>query len=123
MLLCANAKSESLEDTIKFLNYLFTYEEALATLADCRGVPSSTKGREVAEAKKLVNPLVTKCLKLALDNGSSVPFSAISDDSELATAGQDVIEMMLFGKLTPDTAADEMISRFNVRLAEMKAAS
>lgn len=120
-LFCVNAKSENIEETIKFLNYLFTDEEALTILADCRGVPSSTKGMEVAEAKGLVNPLVSKSLKLALENGSEIPYSPISDDSELAAAGEDVIEMLIFGKLTPEQAADEMISRFNVRLEEMKA--
>lgn len=118
---CVNAKSEDLEETVKFLNYLFTDEEALTILADCRGVPSSKKGLEVAEAKGLVNPLVAKSLRLALDNGSKLPYSYISDDSELYAAGEDVVEMLLFGKLTPEAAADEMISRYNVRLAEMKA--
>jgi oligogalacturonide transport system substrate-binding protein len=120
---CVNAKSENIEETIKFLNYLFTDEEALTILADCRGVPSSTKGREVAETKNLVNPLVAKCLDLALENSTKIPYSHISDDSELFTAGQDVIEMLLFGKLTPEQAADELISRYNVRLAEMKEAA
>ncbi len=116
-----NARSANIEETIKFLNYLFTDEQALKILKDTRGVPVSKKGIEVAEANKLVDPIITKCLKLGLDNSTSIPYCPISDDSEIKNAGQDVIEMMLFGKLTPNAAADEMISRYNVLLREMKA--
>lgn len=121
MLFCANANSQNIEETIKFLNFIFTDEEALKELKDCRGIPSSKKGFEVAEANKLIDPLIKKSLELALGNSSTVPYSAISDDSELATYGKDVIEMLLFNKLTPETAADELISRYEIRLAEMKA--
>lgn len=116
-----NAKSENIEEAIKFVNYMFTDDAAINTLKDCRGIPPSKKGLEVAEANKLIDPMVMKALKLAVDNGSSIPFSAISDDTELATSGQDVIEKLLFKKLTPEAAADELISAYTVRLGEMKA--
>lgn len=118
---CVNAKSENVEEAVKFVNYMFTDEEAIKILKDCRGIPSSKKAQEVAEANNLVNPLILKALKLGLDNETSIPYSSISDDAELYTIAQDVIEKLLFNKLTPETAADELISSYTTRLAEMKA--
>lgn len=122
MLLSVNAKSENIEATVSFLNSMFSDEESIKALKDCRGIPCSTKGLEIAETEKFVDPLVTKCLKLATDNSTNIPYKAINDDDELATAAEDVLEALTFGKLTPDAAADEIISRFNTRLADMKAA-
>jgi ABC-type sugar transport system, periplasmic component len=121
MLLAVNATSGHIEAAVKFLNYMFTDEEALKTLKDCRGTPSSAKGLEVADKEKFVDPLVLKALKLAVDNSTTIPYSAINDDTELKAAAEDVIEMITFNKITPEAAADEIISRMNTRLTEMKA--
>ena len=122
MHLCVYSQGENVDESVKLLNYMFTGEEAIKALGTCRGIPSSSKALEVAQVNKLIDPMVAKCLKLATDNASEIQFSPNDEDSELGMAAADVIEMMLFDKFTPNTAADELISRFNTRLAEMKAA-
>ncbi len=115
-----NKNSANVDIVLDFLNYMYTDDKAIETLADCRGVPSSNKGLEVAEAKGFVKPIVSKALELCVDNVTQIPFNSNSGDSEIIEAGQDVVEKLLFDKLTPESAADELISRYTTRLDEIK---
>lgn len=118
-LFSVNAKTKYANATEKFLNWLFTDEEAILTLKDSRGVPPTNKGMKLLSDNNLLDPLVTEATDIAMKwRGEKV--NALSENQELYNILIEMCEKVAFNKAAPDAAAKEMMQKYNDKLAELK---
>jgi oligogalacturonide transport system substrate-binding protein len=121
-LLSINAKSKNVEEAAKFVNWFFTDKDAIATLKDTRGVPSTTVAMKQLSESKLISPLVTKATeentKLA-----GLKVSPVSFDSQLLKIFTDLVDQVAYKKLTPEQAGQQLVKKYQEKLLELKAMS
>jgi len=119
-LLTINKNSKNIEEAAKFLNWFFNDPEAAKTLKDVRGVPPTEAARKILVDNNLLDPVLND----ATTNATKMmgkPENGISQNQELEKISTDVIQELAYQKVTPEKAADELISRFEQKLSELKA--
>ncbi len=115
-----NSRSAHPKEALKFLNWFFNDPEAIATLQMSRGVPATTNGRKVLADKNILDKNVAAAVNVGVKH-AGLPETALTNNSELVNIFQDVVQKVGFARLTPQQAADELVSQFQAKLAELKA--
>lgn len=121
-LLSINAKSKNVDEATKFVNWFFTDKDAILTLKDTRGVPSTNVAMKLLSEAKLISPLVTKAteenIKLA-----GLPVSPVSFDSQLTKIFTDLVDQVGYKKMTPEQAGPQLVKKYQEKLQELKSMS
>ncbi|MEI7028160.1 ABC transporter substrate-binding protein [Paenibacillus sp. y28] len=117
--LAINKSSKHPEEAAKFASWLLTDPEAAVILKDVYSVPPVESNSQLLVEKKLIDPVVSKAVRLALAKPGD-PVNGISGNQELAKLTEDYLQQVGFGKLTPDKAAEELISRMTGKLKDLK---
>lgn len=118
-LLVINKRTSNAKEAAKFLNWFFNDPEAILILKAERGIPATMAGRKVLEENKLIDPIMAKAIKLAVEN-AGYPENDISNNKELMTIYGEYIQKVGFNKLTPEAAADQMIKDYQKKLVDLK---
>lgn len=121
-LMSINEKSKFTEEAAKFFDWFFHSEEASLILRDCRGVPASSKARDVLVENDLLLPLAQKAIDNATKNLGSTP-SMLGFNAELGTMWGDIMEQVYYKQLTPSEAAKEICTRYDEKIEEIKASA
>ena len=114
-----NANSKNPEEALKFLNWMLNDEAAVKILKDVRGVPATAKARDVLIKNNLINTQLNKSTEIAAAN-SGTPQNGLNDNSEITSISVDVLAQVLYGKLTPESAADTMLKLVGEKLQTLK---
>ena len=114
-----NDTSENKEEAAKFLDWMMNDEEAIEILKDSRGYPATTTAIEVMTKEDLLDPVMKKATEIAADNN---PFAinAISGNTELETIRKDIIQEVIYGDITPEEGAAEMIESYTETLDQIQ---
>jgi oligogalacturonide transport system substrate-binding protein len=115
-----NAKTKSATEAAKFVNWMVNDKDAATILGEQRGTPASDDARKVLSDAGKLNPVIAKGLELGMKNPGKIP-NALSENTEIWTINKDVITKIGYGKTTPDKGADEILSGYKDKLAEIKA--
>ncbi|WP_139996370.1 ABC transporter substrate-binding protein [Paenibacillus paridis] len=118
-LIAVSSKSKHPEESVKFLNWLMNDAEAAVILGDVRSIPASAPAQKAAVEAGKIDEAITKAVEMGLKNAGIVD-NAVATNSEVSALLQDVIEKVAFGKLTPDKAAQELVSSLEKKLKELQ---
>lgn len=110
--------SASAEDALKVINYMFNDPEAVEVLGTARSIPPTSNARAVLAEKGLISELVEKATNEGIAQ-AGLPQSTWQMNSDVTQAMQDVIDEFGYGRLTPEQAADRMISSLESTLARL----
>ncbi len=108
-LLAVNSRSVHQEEAIKFINWFFNDEEAIRILRDVRGVPPTSKARELLSAEGSLDPDVMHGINVALPD-SGGPENGPSLNKEVETVLKDYIQQLGYKVLSPEEAATELMA-------------
>ena len=107
------------EEALKFLNWLYTDEEAIRILKDCRGVPASDTARAQLEKEGMLDPVVSKAVSLALEKSDeAVP--PVNENSEVYGYLFPLMQELCYDMITPEQAAEELITNLTDIVAKIK---
>jgi oligogalacturonide transport system substrate-binding protein len=120
MLISVNKKSQNAAEAVKFLNWMNTDKEAIAALKDVRSTPGSEIARKILVAQNIIDPDVVKMSDWG--NKAPAPYIFIMNSQGTIDIVYEISERVIYKKITPEKAADELISRMNDKIKEMKAA-
>lgn len=96
------------EEALKFMQWMYSDEEAIRILSDCRGVPPTENGRVQLEKENLLNPVVNKAITLALEKtDGAVP--PVNENSEVYGYLFPLMQELCYDTITPEIAAEELI--------------
>lgn len=112
MILAVNNKTKHKDEAVKFINWLLNSPEAALILLDTRSVPTSEIAKQTLVENNKIDPEVAKMVDNALANPASPP-PIVQNNPQIADAIRSVIEQVVFGNLTPEKGASEMISTVN----------
>lgn len=108
-LISVNAKSKNIEAAVKFVDYFFNNENAMATLGATRSVPSTEKAREITFKNGSLSGLLSTATDTALG------YKGMTDDKyyqaqEAIQVIIDAVEAVGYGTSTPDSAASDSVN-------------
>lgn len=109
------AKTKNKDASVKLLNYIFENEEAIKILGTCRGVPSTSKGREVLSKNNLLSTLLEKATNEGIAQAGDAQ-NQYEMNSNIIQNIQDVCDEFGYGKLSPHQAAQKLVSTINETL-------
>ncbi|MNI26606.1 putative ABC transporter substrate-binding protein YesO [compost metagenome] len=112
--------SKNKEEAAKFINYLVNDKEAALLLTTQRGIPASTTARAALQESGKLSADISKGLDLAVAKKTVAP-NVASTNAELAQVVKDTIQKLIYDKVTPDQAAEEILKDFTAKLNEIKA--
>lgn len=118
-MLAINSNSDNLMEAAKFLNWFFNDPEAIVILKTERGIPATDIGRKILTEKKIID----KNISLAVNFGikyAGLPEHPLTYSSELTDILFNAIQKIALNKISPELAAEDFISRFQGKLAEIK---
>lgn len=113
------SESPNKEEALKFMQWMYTDEEAIRILSDCRGVPPTELGRNQLEKENLLNPVVNKAVSLALEKtDGAVP--PVNENSEVYGYLFPLMQELCYDTITPEEAADELITNLSEIVETLK---
>ncbi len=113
-----NANSENIEAASLLVDYMMNNEEAITIMGTNLGFCPTTTADQVLLANGTVGELQQKGIELAQPD--SYISNAISDNTDLATITKDLIEEVIYGDLTPEEAAQELVEQYGDVLDTLK---
>ena len=118
-LLAINKLTRHAAEAVKFLNWFINDRQAALLLGDCRSTPASSLARQALVDGNKMDPLIANALDYAIKKpGKS--WGPLEENSEISQISKDAIEKMIFNKITPEQAADEIIKGYKAKLNELK---
>ena len=118
MVLAINKDSVSVEECLKFANWMMTDEEAIKILGDCRGVPATAEARTILEENDLLNPDLKTGIEIASANAGTAQ-NGYHDNSEITSISTEILSRVLYRDLTPEEAAQELMNTIEEPLAAL----
>ena len=118
MVLAINKDSVSVEECLKFANWMMTDEEAIKILGDCRGVPATAEARGILEENDLLNPDLKTGIEIASANAGTAQ-NGYHDNSEITSISTEILSRVLYKDLTPEEAAEEFLNTIQDPLATL----
>jgi ABC-type sugar transport system, periplasmic component len=106
------------KETLAFLNFLCNDPDGILALGSSRGVPPTVKARALLKEKKLIPAEVEQITNIALANRGK-PQTSWAMNSEIGDIISDVVEQFAFGKLSPEKAASDLVTRIQSKLASL----
>jgi len=113
-----NANSKHKAEAIALLDFLFDNDEGIEILGTCRGIPSTTKGREILASKNLISEYALKATNEGLAQAGKAQ-TIWETNSNVIQVEQDIIDEFGYGKLTPNEAAKKLIANLTETLASL----
>ena len=117
-LLAVNSRSANKEEAIKFIDWFFNSEEAINILKDCRGVPPTSRARDILAAADELDTDVVTAVNLALPY-SGGPENGPSLNKEIETIVKDYVQQVGYKVLTPEEAATQMMEDLEKVLSQL----
>lgn len=114
-LLVVNQRSSNSAEALKFLDFFFNDPEAITLLGSSRGVPPTEQGRALLKDLGQLDELVEKGTAAALAVLGK-PQTVWELNSEVHQILDDLVEQFAFLTLSPEAAADALISQLNNKL-------
>ncbi|SEB55810.1 sugar ABC transporter substrate-binding protein [Paenibacillus sp. GP183] len=114
-----NKNSKNTKEAAKLLNWLLNDKEAVTILGDARGTPASKSALKILQDAGNIDPNIAKGTEIALKT-SGGPVNGITNNAELGKVRLDVAQKLAYKKVTPEQAADELITSLNAKLKELK---
>lgn len=118
-ILSVNKQSKNVDATVKFLTWFLTDPEAAKILKDARGVPANSIARDVLEKENIFDPIVKEITEDSMQVMGETP-SDLSSNSELSKITSDIIAKVIYKNITPAEGAEQLLSQFETKLAELK---
>ena len=111
--------STNQDEAIKFINWALTDPEAAMTLGTVRSVPAAKSAANALNDAGLLDPVLVDALeKGAASKAPAAPI--VLGDAEISQILYDAYQKVVYDEGTIDSVADELITRLERRLAEMK---
>ncbi len=120
MLLGVYSKSQEADEAVKFANWFLNDQDASMILTDSRSIPTSEVAKKVLVDANKVDLDIAKVVDFTLKNPAAAPPVALSN-AEVFEIEKDVCQKVAYSKITPEQAADELTSRVQAKLDELKA--
>ena len=114
-----NIDTPNLDECAKFLDFYSNDKDALLALGDSRGVPPTTEAAKILVDGNKIDPLLSDALELGKANAGS-PVNSNSNNSEIDKIVQDLVNEVGFKSKAPEKAAEDMVSRLEEKLTEIK---
>ena len=119
MLLGISKKSPNAKEALKFANWFLNDKEAALILTDQRSIPTSAVAQQTIVAAGKVDADVAKLVNYAVKSPAAPP-PVTAGNTQIAEILKDVCTKAVFGRLTPEQAADELTKRVQAKLNELK---
>lgn len=121
-LIAMNYYSKNQRAGAKFLNWFINDPTAIKILKDCRSIPMSSKATEILKDNFMVDNEIAQAMTIGSKKPGK-PTTALSNNGEIGAIENDAYAQMVFGKITPEQAADTIIKGFTAKLQELKSNS
>lgn len=112
--------SKNAEEAAKFINWFLNDKDAASILETQRGIPASATARKALQDANKLQADIAKGLDLASKQKSLAP-NIISSNAEINQIVKDLLEKVIYQKVTPEQAADELLKAYEPKLKELKA--
>jgi len=117
--LAISAKSSHIDAALKFLDYFFNNETAMATLACVRSVPPTAKARAICQKNGKLSDLMAQSADIASTYGG-IPNDKYSSVQESKQILFDHVEAVGYGAVTVKEAVRDTINLMNSYSATLK---
>lgn len=114
-----NDNSAQKEEAAKFLDFLMNDPEAIALCKTAVGYCPTKQSDDILIAAGVVSEIQKKGVELSEPN--SYTNNMISGNTELEVIRKDLIQEVVYGDITPEEAAKEMVEQYQEILDELKA--
>lgn len=119
MLISINKDSKHIDESAKFINWMLNDPEANLTVRDTIGLPAVDSARELLQQEKLVDDKMVEMVQVALPFAGTAE-NALSTNQEIDAMIKECIERLGFGLMTPEEAADDLMSKVGSKLQELE---
>jgi oligogalacturonide transport system substrate-binding protein len=114
-----NAQTKHLDECAKFMDFYSNDKDALLVLGDTRGVPPTSDAAKILVDGGKIDPLLSVASELGKANAGS-PVNANSNNTEIDKIVEDIMNEVGFKSKSPEKAADDMVSKIEEKLTEIK---
>ena len=116
--LVVNNHSTNKAETLKLLKFIYENKTAIETLGTCRGIPSTTFGRQVLADKNLISALSQKGTDEGLSQSGWAETTWEMNSNVMQTM-QDILAEVMYGKITPNEGAKKLMHDLKEVLASL----
>jgi oligogalacturonide transport system substrate-binding protein len=117
--IAVNKESNHIEEAAKFLNFFINDNDAILTKAEAMGAPPSDKGRNLLLEAGKTGAVPSQVLDLAIKN-VGLAETTILYNAEVADILSEVVEKLGFGRISPEEATAELMTKLGNKLDEFK---
>lgn len=118
MIVAVNKNSASVAESVKFIDWLLNSKEAALILLDTRSVPTSEIAKNTLVEAGKVDPDIAEMVDNANKNPAAPP-PIVQNNPEVADIIRDTSEKVVYGKLTPEKGAEQLIERVQEKFKDM----
>lgn len=115
---CINDNSKYKEEAAKFLDWFANSEEASVIVLDSRGLPASSTAMKALQDNDLVDETAQQALEISAPDSYTI--NTISGNTELETIRKDILQEVIYGDLTPEDGAKEIITQYEKVLSDLR---
>lgn len=119
-MLAVNAKSENLEEALKFVEYFYNNETAIELLGMCRAIPATEKGLDMMVKSGKLDADLKKIADFAQDHKGGMGQNIISTNAEIESIEGDMLSALYYGDVSPEEAAEEFMRLMTDKVEELK---
>lgn len=117
--IAVNKDTKNPEEAAKFLNFFINNNDAILTKAEAMGAPPSDKGRKLLLDAGKTGAVPSQVLDIALKN-VGLAETTILYNAEIADILSEVVEKLGFGRISPEEATNELMTKVGNKLQEFK---
>jgi oligogalacturonide transport system substrate-binding protein len=118
-LLTINKATRNPAEAVKFLNWFVNAPEAAVILGESRSTPAGSIARKALVDAKKIDPLIAEALDFAVKKPGKA-WGTLTENTEISQINKDALEKLIFNKITPEQAAEEIIKNYKAKLDELK---
>ena len=115
---CINDKSKYKETAADLLNYIFNDPEANKIVQTNLGFPASQEALNTLVSEGKVDKAQQDAAEIS--EKDSIIYSQAGNNTELETIRKDVLQEMIYGEMTPEEAAEDIIGQYTDTLEQLK---
>jgi ABC-type glycerol-3-phosphate transport system substrate-binding protein len=119
MVLAISSRSPYIPEAAEFANWLLSDPDATKILGTQRSIPTNQKAFDLLKNANSIGPEVAAMVAWANENPASPPPLA-SENGEIKSILEDLCDQVVYGRLTPDAAADRFLANVQPKLNALK---
>lgn len=119
MIVSVNKKSANSQEAVKFVNWLLNSKDASLILLDTRSIPTSDSAKKALVEANKIDSDIAKMVDSALKNPASSP-PTVQNNPEVADIIRDICEKVVYGNLTADKGAEQLMKRVQDKFKDIK---